>query len=203
MKRLTRNAARTKREIIEKSAPLFNMYGYAGTSMKKIVEETGYQMGGIYRHFEKKDDLAKAVFLYNFMKLKELYYQGITKSQSPKEQLLTLMDNSRKMFFSPFFKGGCPILNTAIEVDDTDEVFRQMAVEGLNELIQNLENILEAGKKTGEFLKTIDSKKEANYIIATVEGAIMMGKLKKSIGVIRVIFDGLSRYIEKQIIATR
>ena len=66
MKRTTRNAAKTKQEIIEKAAPVFNVNGFAGTSMKMLVQATGYQMGGIYRHFASKMDLAKAVFQYNY-----------------------------------------------------------------------------------------------------------------------------------------
>ena len=62
MKRTIRNATKTKQEIIEKSAPVFNIHGYSGTKMQMLVDATGYQMGGIYRHFETKMDLAKAVF---------------------------------------------------------------------------------------------------------------------------------------------
>ena len=58
MKRMTRNAVKTKQEIIEKSAPVFNVNGFAGTSMQMLVKATGYQMGGIYRHFDTKMDLA-------------------------------------------------------------------------------------------------------------------------------------------------
>ena len=54
MKRTTRNAAKTKKEIIEKSAPIFNVHGYAGTKIQMLVDATGYQAGGIYRHFKDK-----------------------------------------------------------------------------------------------------------------------------------------------------
>ena len=60
MKRTIRNAAKSKQEIIEKSAPVFNINGYSGTTMQMLVDVTGYQMGGIYRHFKTKKDLAKA-----------------------------------------------------------------------------------------------------------------------------------------------
>ena len=66
MKRKTRNAAKTKKEIIEKSAPVFNVNGYAGTKIQQVLDATGYKMGGIYNHFKNKKELALAVFQYNY-----------------------------------------------------------------------------------------------------------------------------------------
>lgn len=200
MKRTTRNAAKTKQEIIEKSAPVFNQYGYAGTKMQMIIDATGYKMGGVYRHFSTKNDLAKAAFEYNFNLLKKAYYEGVNSEKPPKEQLLTLIGNCQKMIISSDMQSGCPILNTAIEVDDTDETFRLLAVAGLDDLLLRLENILEAGKKSGDFQANIQPKQEAVYLTATIEGAIMIGKLKKSGSVMRSIYKSLFLYIEKQVL---
>jgi len=38
MKRATRNPEKTRQEIIEKSAPIFNQHGYAGTKMDMIIK---------------------------------------------------------------------------------------------------------------------------------------------------------------------
>ena len=70
MKRATRNAAKSKQEIIEKAAPVFNQYGYAGTKLDMLIKATGFQKGGIYCHFDSKMDLARAVFKYNFASIK-------------------------------------------------------------------------------------------------------------------------------------
>ena len=44
----------TRQRIIEESAPIFNQRGYAGCSMQDVMEATGLEKGGIYRHFESK-----------------------------------------------------------------------------------------------------------------------------------------------------
>ena len=46
-------AEKTKQYIIEKTAPVFNRKGFAGTSMNDIVEVTGLTKGSIYGNFEK------------------------------------------------------------------------------------------------------------------------------------------------------
>ncbi|OJJ22825.1 hypothetical protein BKI52_00295 [marine bacterium AO1-C] len=200
MKRTTRNAAKTKQEIIEKSAPLFNVHGYEGTKMQMIVEATGYQMGGIYRHFGTKKVLAKEVFRYNYQLLKNSYIQGVHEDQSPKEQLLQLLNNLKFTFFAPTVVGGCPILNTAIEADDTDQDFRVLASEGLDELVGIVEVILEKGKKEGDFKPTIKPTQEALYLMTTIEGLIMVAKLKRSRKVLTTIFERFATYINDNIL---
>ena len=52
----------TKNDIVRKSAPLFNQKGYEGTSLSDLMEATGLQKGGIYRHFSGKEELATEAF---------------------------------------------------------------------------------------------------------------------------------------------
>jgi TetR/AcrR family transcriptional repressor of nem operon len=48
----------TRREIVEKAAPLFNKKGFEGTSLSDLMHATGLQKGGIYHHFSSKEELA-------------------------------------------------------------------------------------------------------------------------------------------------
>jgi len=55
---------RTKAHIVATAAPIFNERGFVGTSLNDILAATGLEKGGIYRHFESKDELAVAAFDY-------------------------------------------------------------------------------------------------------------------------------------------
>ncbi len=54
--------AQTKAHIVAAAAPLFNVRGFAGTSMNDILDATGLEKGGVYRHFASKDEIAVAAF---------------------------------------------------------------------------------------------------------------------------------------------
>ena len=198
MKRTTRNAEKTKLEIIERSASVFNIHGFAGTSMKMLVDATGFQMGGIYRHFATKQALAKAVFTYN--------YQTVVKPNlefdptlNPKQKLIKLIDGYKKMVVNPKIKGGCPILNIATEVDDTNEEFRALMASFMEETIKSIITVFEEGKLEGYFKPSIDSRKEALYLYATFEGAILLGKISRDISILMDVFDKLCSYLEHTI----
>lgn len=66
---MSTKAERTTQYIIETVAPIFNKYGYVGTSMSHLTEATGLTKGAIYGNFENKEALALASFEYNRMLL--------------------------------------------------------------------------------------------------------------------------------------
>jgi len=196
MKRSTRNPRLARQTIIEKSAPIFNQYGYSGTRMDMLIEATGYQKGGIYKHFSSKMDLAKAAFQHNYEKLKAGYLEKIMEEATPKAKLIAFVDNYQDFIkFAPV-KGGCPILNTAIEADDANEDMRLLALEALEDWTKILSKIIRDGQKNGTFLKQEKPKVIAQFIISIVEGAIMMGKLKRDKKLMQNVGHQMMNYIE-------
>ena len=54
----------TRQRLVAEAAGLFNRQGYEGSSMQDIMQATGLQKGGIYRHFGTKEELAQEAFDY-------------------------------------------------------------------------------------------------------------------------------------------
>ncbi|MCW2856591.1 MAG: HTH-type transcriptional repressor KstR2 [Marmoricola sp.] len=54
-------AARTRLRILDAAASEFAAQGYAGTSLRRIAEESGLQLGSLYFHFTSKDALLSEV----------------------------------------------------------------------------------------------------------------------------------------------
>jgi AcrR family transcriptional regulator len=55
--------ARTRAALIEAAYQLFNSRGYHATSMRDIAEAAGLALGGIYNHFQSKEDIFAAMLL--------------------------------------------------------------------------------------------------------------------------------------------
>lgn len=199
MKRTTRNAQLSRQEIIEKSAPVFNKHGYAGTSMAMLMEATGFQKGGIYRHFDTKYDLAREAFIYNFNQLREVYMEGVYEETNPKDQFTRFLNNYYDFLRKPTLKAGCPVLNTVVEVDDTDDDFRRFVMKYYREVVTELASIISRGMEQGYFKKDLNPIYEVEFIFATVEGSIVLGKLSHSTSTILEIFNRLRGYIEHRI----
>ncbi|MDW3194340.1 MAG: TetR/AcrR family transcriptional regulator [Cytophagales bacterium] len=196
MKRTTRNATRTRQEIIEKAAPVFNVHGLAGTSMQMLVEATGFQMGGIYRHFETKKALAKEVFQYSYDVLIQQNLDLLEEATDPREKLMHIVGAYESMVKMPKVKGGCPILNMSIEVDDTDREFRELVKANFSKIINVIISTLEQGKSTGAFQQNIEPSEVALFMASVLEGSIMIGKLTRDPMAVLSAFRQMKQYLK-------
>ena len=190
---------KTRQFIIEKAAPLFNKKGYAGTSMNDIMIATGLAKGGVYGHFESKDEIAAAAFEYCLNKVRTDLLIALNRQSSPLKKLYSILEFYRNYTAKPPVEGGCPILNTAIDADDAYPFLKKKAKNALNEMLGALQNIIEMGIAMKELKPTVNSRKSAEMIFAQIEGGIMMAKVSDDVSLLNSVLDNLRIYIETQI----
>src|ERR1700752_1700722 len=104
-------AEQTKQFIIEKTAPIFNMKGYAGTSLSDMTEDTGLTKGSIYGNFEDKDAVALGAFHYNARMVQDIMRQEMDKCDTMRDKLLMYVHVYERYDKYPCPKGGCPPMN--------------------------------------------------------------------------------------------
>lgn len=132
---------KTRHYIITKAAELFNQKGYSGSSLSDITELTGIKKGGIYRHFSSKDEIAYEAFSYAGRIVGAQLAHAISQQETASGKLLAYLHVYEKVVDAPPFIGGCPLLNTAIESDDSHPGLREKAQ-------QAMQGTLEAKKKS-------------------------------------------------------
>lgn len=182
----------TRQRIIEIAAPLFNQRGYAGCSMQNILLATGLKKGGVYRHFGSKEKLAAEAFRYALARAVKLRMPPASSILSAVERLHRLVEQFVEEP-SPV-PGGCPILNAAIDADDGNPRLRELARKGLKNWRERISRIVQDGISHREIREDVDPRSFANTIIATLEGALMIGRLERSKNALnhaRALLDGL------------
>jgi TetR/AcrR family transcriptional repressor of nem operon len=190
-------AEKTKQFIIEKTAPIFNMKGYSGTSMSDITDATGLTKGSIYGNFENKDEVALAAFQYNVKKLQDSFAQEIDKQNTFKDKLLVYPRLYTNYLDMRVTKGGCPILNTATESDDTHPVLRKNVERVILYWKKKLIYFIEQGILAGEFkAKAINPERTALTIIALIEGGVMISKITGDLKDLSTVMLSVNKVIE-------
>jgi TetR/AcrR family transcriptional regulator, transcriptional repressor for nem operon len=168
----------TRSHIIHQAAEVFNQYGYARTSLADLMQATGLKKGGIYNHFASKDELAIAAFDYSVGLIQQRYAEALRAPRLAVDRLYVVVDTFCKGVVSePVLKGGCPLMNTAIDSDDAHEGLRLRAQMAMNRWRTMLRKIVVYGQKHGEILATVEADEVATIVIATLEGAVMMSGL--------------------------
>jgi AcrR family transcriptional regulator len=173
----TTKAERTRNFIIEKTAEIFNRKGYAGTSMSDITEATGLTKGSIYGNFENKEEVALAVFEYNRSMVFNTVQAQLEKAETYFEKLMVFGRVYKDVLASVGNRGGCPILNTAVEADDTNIPLQMSAAKALFSWKKNIVGIIEKGAQAGEFRQGVNAEQMAVSIIALIEGGVMFSKV--------------------------
>lgn len=188
-------AERTKQFIIEKTAPIFNEKGYAGTSLNDLTKATGLTKGSIYGNFENKDDVALAVFDYNYNRVVEYIKAKLQATENSIERLLVYPDVYRNYLKTPFLQPGCPILNTATEADDTHPLLKEKAANALVFWKKAVENQIKRGIARGEIKADANPTEIAVILISLIEGAFMQAKVTGRTVELKIAMDYLERMI--------
>jgi AcrR family transcriptional regulator len=145
--------------------------------MQDVMEATGLEKGGLYRHFSGKEELAAEVFRYSVARAETL--RGpIDPGLGALDQLRSLV--RRFVEVRSDVPGGCAIFNTAIGEDDGNPVLRGLALEALRKWKARLTRIAAGGIRAGEIRKGTVPRHVANVIIATLEGGLAMSRLEGS-----------------------
>jgi len=177
MSKLQSKSERTRQFIIETTADIFNIKGYVGTSMSDLTEATGLTKGSIYGNFENKEEVALAAFDYNLEKLRKIILQKMTGATTYRDKLMVYAQVYHSFKRGPFPEGGCPILNTAVEADDTNNLLKDRAAKAVLRWQKSIINLIQGGMNAGEFKSNVDANNVALSMIALIEGGIMIARV--------------------------
>jgi TetR/AcrR family transcriptional regulator, transcriptional repressor for nem operon len=192
-------AQETKAHIIEQAAALFNQQGYAGCSISAVMQVTGLQKGGIYNHFQSKDELALAAFDFAVDRVQQKSRGALKGKRHAIDRLIAVLSIHEHMLDDPPVQGGCPILNTAVESDDAHPALRERAQLAMNDWRDLIQRIVNKGIMRGELRSTIDADTVATILIATIEGAVMLSKLYGDAVYLKQATTHLKTYVQQQL----
>jgi len=191
----------TRQHIIQQAATLFNQRGYSGSSISDVMECTGLKKGGIYRHFQNKEQLALAAFDYAQQQSTSPLVEAVAAETDAVQKLLAFIDAFHTHTLHPPVPGGCPILNTIVDSDDGDPALRERVVAVVTEWEQLIARIVVDGVAQGSIRRDIDPQAVATLIIATLEGGILLARAHQSAVYLQHTVDHLLMYVRRDVAA--
>ena len=197
-----RKGEKTRQEIIRKAAPIFNQKGYSGTALSDLMRATGLEKGGIYRHFESKQELARDAFDHAWKLAMDTRFDGTQEIPNTVDRLIQVVRNFRDRR-AGLVPGGCPLLNTAVDSDHTNPQLRTKARQALSSWLDRLRSIVEEGQGRGEVRPDVDSAKLATLIASTLEGSSMVGRLQRSDEPLDLACRHLEEHLETEVRARK
>lgn len=191
----------TRERIIAKAAELFNQRGLEGTSLADLMEATGLEKGGIYRHFPSKEAVAAEAFDYAWHAAFQERVRDLDAIPGSVDRLKHLITNFVERRSS--IPGGCPLLNTAVEADDGNPVLRERARQALGKWQSLLVSVIEEGIQRHEIKSGVNPTEVAMLIISSLEGALMISRLERNREALLAARAHLDRYLDNEVRAQR
>lgn len=195
MKFIPRSEA-TRRRIVASTAELFNKKGGAGASISDLEKATGMTRGSIYGNFENKDAVALAVFDHNWELKRRLLSKAEDRCSSYKDKLLAHVLLHYPSAKTPFTPGGCPLQNTIVEADDTNDALRNKAATALVSWTQDLARLVGHGIRAKEFKADTDALGTALHIVSIIEGAALFARSARDMKYVNRLLDTAVKVID-------
>ena len=169
--------------------------------MADLMEATGLEKGGIYRHFPSKEAVAAEAFDYAWEEAFQERVRDLGSVSGSVDRLKHLIANFVERRSS--IPGGCPLLNTAVESDDGNPVLRERARQALGEWRSLLTSVINEGIQRREIRSEVDPNKLAMLIISSLEGALMVSRLERNRDALSAARAHLNHYLDKEVRASR
>jgi TetR/AcrR family transcriptional repressor of nem operon len=184
---------KTRQRIIAEAAAIFNQRGYEGCSIQAIMMATGLEKGGIYRHFESKEELAAEAFDYAWSIASAKRRMHMGEIADPVAKLKQHVANFMTRSGLP---GGCPLLNTAVDSDNGNPILRDKVRKALRGWQTMIAGVVEDGVAAGVIRAEIDRCAVANHIIGSLEGAMLINRIERNDTTLRETVERLDGYLE-------
>jgi TetR/AcrR family transcriptional repressor of nem operon len=194
--RSTKGAA-TRDQILNAAARLIHVQGYQSTSLDDVLRESGVGKGNFYYYFKSKEDLGYAIIdriTQGFVE-RSLGPAFADAEADPVEQIHAFLDRVLEAQRQRKCVGGCVMGNLASELSDVHEGFRQRLA-GIFDLWRtHLAEAVSRGQVRGRLRADMDASRVAQFLVAGLEGSILLSKVTKDITVMERCVEELKRHL--------
>jgi len=199
MKRHNASGIETKRRIIDAAADLFHKQGVHLTSPDQIMEASGTGKGQFYHYFKNKEGLVHEVLLTHLEMIKtgqSPVSYDVNSWEELRDCLLIHIELQKRFDMTR----GCPIGTVGNEVTERDELIRQ----DVNLIFQVIKNKLASffirEKAKGNLREDADEERLADFCLATLQGAMMIGKVQRSPQPVETTIRETLKHIERYLV---
>ncbi len=172
-------------------------YGYAATSVDRILKKASVPKGSMYHYFGSKKALVLAMVEERlFPKMDEFFHfekhKGCTVYESFRNTFAAMSRNR------PLIEHGCPLYRLMVELSPVDKDFDKLLIEKYNQMHKGITMLLKQGIDEKEFDENLDYSAFAAFMLSSVWGILSLSPSLSSpkvfISQSRFLLDELNRY---------
>lgn len=170
-----------REKILDAGLRVVHQHGFAGASVRDIVQAAGVPQGSFTNHFASKEAFGLEVI--------DLYFANATNTMRetlrndalpPLQRLRAYIDAGKNRLNKDGMRNGCLFGNFTAEASDHSELMRLRLVEVFGEVQKSVAYCLRAAVKAGEISPSTDCDEIAAFIVSSLQGANLLAKAQRS-----------------------
>lgn len=174
-------------QVLDEAMKLFWCQGYEATSTQSLTEVMGIKPGSLYNTFKDKHTLyLRALDRYQDT-VGSCSFAVLAETASGKEAIKRFFADLVEETVSDPNRRGCFMLNAIIETSAHDPEVAQRAEKAMHAGEAIFLKVLERAQRAGEIGGWHDLKPLATFLMATVQGVRVMGKVNPN----RAVLNGI------------
>jgi len=133
---------------------------------------TGLTKGGLYAHFDSKENLWNAAYERAVEIWKGIVFKDVRKVSDPLDRIGKTIENDlRDYCCGEVFEGGCFFFNSLVELSGQSAAMSGRIMEGFMQFSDLLASWLEEAKTEGKLKPGVRIKEVAGFIVNSINGA--------------------------------
>jgi TetR/AcrR family transcriptional repressor of nem operon len=192
-----REGRSTREAVMEAATRLIHLQGYQNTSIDDVLTASGIGKGNFYHYFKSKEDLGYAIL---DRVIDAFIVRGLepcfADADGPRlSQIRCFLGRVRDAQHERNCVGGCVFGNLAAELSDVHEGFRARLASVFSRWRERFTEVLAEAQQRGEVTEACRPEAVAQFLVAGLEGAMLLSKLTKDIGVMDRCVEEMNRYL--------
>lgn len=169
--------------------------GFAATSVDDVIREAGLSgKSHFYHHFRSKEELGYAVLAGQFDRFTERGLAVLREPMiAPLERLALFIDTLVALQVARGCRGGSPLGALAAELADTHDGFRERLALVFERWATQLRSLLWEAR--AQLCDGVDTPRLARFVIATLEGALLMARVHRDPVALAGVAEDLKRFV--------
>ncbi len=184
-----------KNEIINESYLLMLNKGYKGATISDILNRVNISKGSFYYYFASKRDVANLVIDERIKKEFVDIWHDVHKGDNPIKNIIKKINRSYNENSDHYLSTGCPLGNLILELSSVDTGFSKKINSILKMWSDYIKKALDRSMELGIINKKFSSKKVADFLVASIEGCILISKSYHDKKTLRNCFDSVIGYL--------
>jgi TetR/AcrR family transcriptional repressor of nem operon len=192
---MTERATDRRTQILDAAASLISQRGYTATSVEDVIRESHLSgKSHFYHYFRSKEELGYEVLSRQFDRFTERGLAILREPMiDPVERLGLFIDSLVAVQAARGCRGGTPFGSLAAELADSHEGFRARIDAVFEQWAGQLQSLLWEAR--AQLRADVDSARLARFIIATLEGAMLVTRVSRDVSALHGIADDLKRFV--------